>query len=87
MSNPNDVYRQWREAERRAQQAEHELLKAQVAALAGEAPPPDERQRSHVQRLSEAADALFRMTTAKVGEFVSDMSDAVSRHWPKKPQK
>lgn len=69
LSSSTDLLQEWRAANRIATAAERAMLNASLRALErrGEPPSPDEAQR--VRRLRAAADDLFQLAMARMGEL------------------
>jgi hypothetical protein len=61
MSNPSDLFQEWRAADRAAHALEQALTRASLAALDGRGEGPSEGDRDRSRKLRSTADDLFRM--------------------------
>lgn len=67
MSNSTDnVFNEWRTADRQAHELEQVLSKASLKALQGEGDAPSPEERDRARRLRQTADDLFHLAMAEM---------------------
>ena len=64
-----DLFQEWRVANRVASTAERAMLDAFFRALDGKGEPPSQAEAQRVRRLRAAADELFQLAMAQLGEL------------------
>ena len=66
MSPNNDLFQEWRTADRQAHAVEQALTRASLAALEGNAPAPTAEERAKAHRLRQTANDLFHLAMAEM---------------------
>jgi len=67
MPEPNEnLFNEWRAADRKAHDVEQALTRASLAALEGRGEPPSVRERERAHRLRHTADDLFQLAMAEM---------------------
>jgi hypothetical protein len=62
MSDPNEnLFNEWRVADRQAHAMEQALTRASLEALEGRGEPPSAQERAQAHKLRRAADDLFQL--------------------------
>ena len=62
MSEPNEnLFNEWRAADRKAHAMEQELTRASLRALEGRGEPPSAQERALAHKLRHTADELFQL--------------------------
>lgn len=64
-----DLFQEWRAANRMATAAERAMLHASIQALECKGEPPSANEAQRIRRLRAAADDLFQLAMAHMGEL------------------
>jgi hypothetical protein len=68
VSPSNDLFQEWRAADRQAHAMEQALTRASLDALAGTGPAPTEADRHKAHGLRQTANDLFHLAMAQMKE-------------------
>lgn len=68
-STSTDLFHEWRVANRAAAAAEKAMFDASMLALDGKGEPPSQAEALRIRRLHAAADDLFQLAMAQMGEM------------------
>jgi hypothetical protein len=66
VSPSNDLFQEWRTADRQAHAMEQSLTRASLAALGGTGPAPTEAERDAAHKLRKTANELFHLAMAQM---------------------
>jgi hypothetical protein len=66
MSNPGDLFQEWRTADRAAHALEQALTRASMAALERHGEAPSESERDTARKMRATADDLFQLAMAEM---------------------